>query len=82
MKLKFADVPDSMFIKSQLERGMNVERDEHTNSNRTAKTIAKSHIIETGWKTASGKWTSLYYPNLSIMERKLKRQAKTKRRSP
>lgn len=80
MKLKHANVPDSKFIKSQLDRGMKVERDEHTNSNLIAKTIAKSHIMETGWKTSTGKWTSLYYPNLSIMERRLKRQAKRRKK--
>lgn len=80
MKLKFANIPDSQFIKSQLERGMKVER-EHTNSDRTAKDIAKVHIIEHGWKTKTGKWTSIYYPKLYIMEKNLARLAKKKRRN-
>jgi len=78
MKLKFANIPDSKFIKSQLERGMKVER-EHTSSDRAAKDIAKAHLIETGVKTSTGKWTSRYYDELFVMERRLKRQAKRRR---
>jgi hypothetical protein len=79
MNIKYLNMPDNLFIKSQLERGMKVELDEHTNNKTIARAIAKSHIMETGWKTPTGKWTSLYYPNLSIMEKRLKRQAKRRR---
>lgn len=80
MNIKYLNVPDNLFIKSQLERGMKVEMDEHTTNKKIGRAIAKSHIIETGWKTPTGKWTSEYYPNLSVMEHRLKKQAKMKRR--
>lgn len=75
MKLKYSQIPDSKFIKSQLIRGMKVER-EHTTSNRLAKTIAKAHLIETGRKTKEGKIDSKYYDELYKMERKLKRSVR------
>lgn len=73
--LKKESVPDSMFIKSELLRGMKVEF-EHTDNKKKAKAIAKAHIIETGKKTKTGKWTSKYYDELYKMERKLKKQIK------
>ena len=63
MKLKKEDVPDSMFIKAELMQGMKVEF-EHTNNKKKAKAIAKAHIVETGKKTKTGKWTSKYYESL------------------
>jgi hypothetical protein len=79
MKLKFSNIPDSRFIKSQLERGMKVER-EHVTSDRNAKDIAKAHLIETGWLTTTGKYTSHYYDALSVMESRLKRKAQKMRK--
>jgi len=76
MKLKHENVPDSMFIKSELIRGMKVETHEHTDIKKKAKAIAKSHIIETGKKTKTGKWTSKYYPELYKLEKKLKKSLK------
>lgn len=73
--LKKEEVPDSMFIKSQLIRGMKVEF-EHTDNRKNAKAIAKAHIIETGEKTKTGKWTSRYYDELYKLEKKLKKQIK------
>lgn len=73
--LKKESVPDSKFIKSELLRGMKVEF-EHTDNKKKAKAIAKAHIIETGKKTKTGKWTSKYYDELYKMERKLKKQIK------
>jgi len=75
MKLKHEDVPDSMFIKSELIRGMKVEF-EHTDNKKKAKAIAKAHIIETGKKTKTGKWTSKYYGGLYKLEKKLKKLLK------
>ena len=63
MILKKENIPDSMFIKSELIRGMKVEF-EHTNNKKKAKAIAKQWIIKTGKKTNTGKWTSKYYESL------------------
>ena len=73
--LKKEGVPDSKFIKSALIRGMKVEF-EHTDNRKKAKAIAKAHIIETGKKTKTGKWTSKYYDELYKLERKLKKLIK------
>ena len=73
MNIKYLNMSDNLFIKSQLERGMKVES-EHTDNKKAQKAIAKAHIMETGTKTKTGKWTSKYYDELSKMERRLKRR--------
>lgn len=45
IKLKKGDIPDSMFNKSQLKKGIKVET-EHTNDKSIAKQIAKAHLTE------------------------------------
>ena len=75
MKLKWSNKPDSMFVKSQLKKGANVEM-EHTYSRKVAKTIAKAHLLETGKKNKSGKVSSKYYDELDKLEKKLKRKKK------
>jgi len=44
-KLKFHNLPDSKFNKTQLRMGVKVEK-EHTNSATVAKAIAKAHLHE------------------------------------
>lgn len=44
-KLKSSGVPDSHFKKSQLQKGLIVER-EHSNSLPVRKAIAKAHLME------------------------------------
>jgi len=75
MKLKGSNLPDNMFIKSQLIRGTKVEK-EHTNNKTLAKTIAKVHLAETGKKTKSGKISSKYYDELYKLEKRLRRKKK------
>ena len=75
MILKKENIPDSMFIKSELERGTKIEF-EHTNNKKKAKAIAKQWIIKTGKKTNTGKWTSKYYDGLHKLEVKLMKALK------
>jgi hypothetical protein len=44
-KLKHGNKPDSMFNKRQLRMGVRIEM-EHTYSAKTAKKIAKAHLME------------------------------------
>jgi hypothetical protein len=64
MKFKHGNLPDSMFNKTQLKKGTDVEM-EHTYSRKIAKKIAKSHLHE----------SPLYYVYLEKMEKQLKKVA-------
>jgi hypothetical protein len=65
MKFKHGDLPDSMFNKTQLKKGTDVEM-EHTYSRKIAKQIAKGHL--------AGE-SPLYYFYLDKMEKQLKKVA-------
>jgi hypothetical protein len=58
--LKHGSDPDSMFNKSQLHKGIKVEK-EHTDCPRLAKAIAKAHLSE----------SPVYYTYLARMEKQM-----------
>jgi hypothetical protein len=67
LKLKKGNIPDRMFNKTQLLKGIKVEK-EHTDNPSIAKQIAKAHLSE----------SPEYYKYLSKMEKCMEKHTKFK----
>jgi hypothetical protein len=65
------NLPDKLFDKRQVSRGIPVEF-EHTHNKSTAKHIVHDHLFEFGVNKKTGIYDAPYYDELDKMEKKLK----------